>query len=55
MIFHGGGAQKIMGSHAMTRARSPKSLTAGVPGPLKGPEIKLSGFLCCLVLFDAYF
>ena len=52
-VFMGrGGGRK--GSCRTSRARSPKPLTAGVQGPLKGPGSS-RGCWCLLVLSEPYF
>ena len=56
--FHlgGGGGAKDYVRPRTSRARTPKSLTAGVQGPLIEGPWKLSGDLwCSLVLSEPYF
>ena len=55
--FHwggGGGEQKSMCANAHLERKGPKSFTAGVQGPFKGPWSS-RGFWCYLVLFEPYF
>ena len=49
----GGGANDYVRTRT-SRARSPKSLTARIQGPLKGPGSS-RGFLCPLALSEPYF